>query len=176
MVSGVAALIKSKYPGLSPALVEQALIESATHQPAGGYDVYKGFGELSASGALTAAGRLAGKPPARGLPAQAQFTGEYGPPGASGAGASGTGGAPGPGPIEVVHRDMAAVTGYSALGGGGLLVALGALVVLVVLARRKPKPASAGASAAAGMPDLSTWQPEAWTTETWRRDDSPGGT
>jgi hypothetical protein len=180
MVSGVAALIKSKYPGLSPALVEQALIESATHQPAGGYDVYKGFGELSASGALTAAGRLAGKPPARGLPAQAGFTGEYGPPGAAGTGASGTGSAgtaaAGPGPIEVVHRDMAAVTGYSALGGGGLLVALGALVVLVVLARRKPKPASAGASAAAGMPDLSTWQPEAWTTETWRRDDSPGGT
>jgi subtilisin family serine protease len=151
VVSGVAALIKSRYPALSPALVEQAMIESTTHRPAGGYDVDTGFGEIDAAGALAAAGRLAAAHPARGLPASARF-------------------AAAPGPIQVIHRDMAAVAAYGAVGGAGLVVAIAALSVLVVLARRRPVP-----QPAAAMPDPSLWTPEPWTVETWPQDDPPPG-
>jgi subtilisin family serine protease len=59
LVAGVAALIVSEYPGLSPALVLQALTTSAQH-PAGGYNPRTGvgFGIVDAAAALSAAGRL----------------------------------------------------------------------------------------------------------------------
>jgi hypothetical protein len=144
VISGVAALIKSRYPSLSPALVEQALIMSATHRPSGGYDVDTGFGEVDAAGALTAAARLAATAPAKGLAASARF-------------------APASAAIQVTHRDMAQVTAYAVAGGLGALCALGALTLLVILARRKPRPAA--------VPNPSTWTPETWTFETWTRED-----
>ena len=58
-VAGVAALIRSAYPRLSPAQVAQALLGSARHRPTGGYSPSTGFGELDAVTALHAAGRLA---------------------------------------------------------------------------------------------------------------------
>ncbi len=73
LVSGVAALIKSRYPRLSPALVEQALIISAARRPAGGYSTATGFGEVDAAGALAAAARLAAARPAPGLVPAARF-------------------------------------------------------------------------------------------------------
>jgi subtilisin family serine protease len=149
VVSGVAALIKSRYPALTPALVEQAMIEAVTHRPDGGYDVDTGFGEINAADALAAAGRLAAAHPARGLPASARF-------------------AAAPGPIQVIHRDTTAVTAYGAVGGAGLVVAIAALSVLVVLARRRP-----AHQPAAAMPNPSLWTPEPWTAETWRHDDPP---
>ncbi|WP_199487470.1 S8 family serine peptidase [Actinomadura spongiicola] len=60
LVSGVAALVRAKYPKLSPALVAQALIQSTRHRPSGGYDSEVGFGEVHAARALSAAGALAG--------------------------------------------------------------------------------------------------------------------
>lgn len=148
VVSGVAALIKSRYPALSPALVQQAMIASTTHRPKGGYNVDTGFGEISAAGALSAAGRLAAAHPAPGLPASARF-------------------AAAPGPIQVTHRDTAAVTAYGAVGGAGLVFAVAALWLLVVLARRRPS------RPVAVVPDVSQWTPEPWTLETWRREDPP---
>lgn len=111
-VAGVAALIRSKYPRLSPALVTQALIDSARHRPPGGYSPGTGFGEVDAVAALTAAARLAGQRPATGLTASAHF-----------------GGGP-PGPIQVVHRDHTKIV---ALGAVALVAALGFLVALVLL-------------------------------------------
>ena len=55
-VAGVAALIRSRYPRLGPALVRQALIQSARHRPVGGYDRGTGFGEVDAVAAVEAAG------------------------------------------------------------------------------------------------------------------------
>ena len=69
LVSGVAALIRSRYPALSPALVAQALITSTAHRPSGGYSTGTGFGEVDAAAALRAAGRLAAATPATGLAA-----------------------------------------------------------------------------------------------------------
>jgi type VII secretion-associated serine protease mycosin len=60
IVSGVAALIKSKYPAMAPALVAQAISASARSRPAAGYDEKVGFGEVDAAAALTEAGRLSG--------------------------------------------------------------------------------------------------------------------
>lgn len=60
IVSGVVALVKSKYPRLAPALVAQAISTSARRRPAAGYDENVGFGEVDAAAALTEAGRLNG--------------------------------------------------------------------------------------------------------------------
>ncbi|GAA3027965.1 S8 family serine peptidase [Streptosporangium longisporum] len=58
LVAGVAALIKAKYPTISPHLVARALTSSATARPRGGYDDHLGFGVVNAAGALAEAGRL----------------------------------------------------------------------------------------------------------------------
>jgi subtilisin family serine protease len=123
-VSGVAALIRSRYPGLGPALVRQALVSSAAHRPPGGYRPGTGFGEVDAPAALAAAGRLA----ARGGPA----------PGGGGGLGAGQRFWPGrPGPVQVVHRDAARIAGaehVAAAGAAGFLIAT---VILGVLGGRR---------------------------------------
>ena len=64
LVAGVAALIKSKYPGLAPYLIASALTSTTTDRPAGGYNSQLGFGIVDAAAALTRAGQLAGDRPA----------------------------------------------------------------------------------------------------------------
>ncbi len=123
-VTGVAALIRSAYPRLSAAQVEQAMISSAARRPAGGYSTATGFGEVDAAVALRAAGRLAASRPAGGLAAGRHF----GP---------GT-----PGPIQVTHRDetrIATLGGIGAAGAAGFLVALAVFAVLAARRlRRRP--------------------------------------
>jgi type VII secretion-associated serine protease mycosin len=60
IVSGVAALVRAKYPDLSPGLVAQAISAGARHRPAGGYDESVGFGEVDAAAALSEAAALRG--------------------------------------------------------------------------------------------------------------------
>jgi len=60
LVAGVAALIKSRYPGLAPDLVANALTSTTTDRPPGGYDSQVGFGIVDAAAALAKAGELAG--------------------------------------------------------------------------------------------------------------------
>jgi hypothetical protein len=59
LTAGVAALIKSRYPAMPPALVVQAITTSTWHRPRGGYNTEVGFGIVNAAAALTMAGRLA---------------------------------------------------------------------------------------------------------------------
>jgi len=130
LVSGVAALIKSRYPRLSPALVEQALITSAIRRPPGGYSTATGFGEVDAPGALAAAARLAAARPAPGLAPAARFAAASGPP-----------------PIEVVHRDETRIAGYTGAAAAGAVCAVAALALLPILfrrARRTPPPPEPG--------------------------------
>jgi subtilisin family serine protease len=76
LVAGVAALIKSKYPGLAPDLVASALTSTTTGRPAGGYDSQIGFGIVDAAAALAKAGELAGaRPVTTGLKATANYHG-----------------------------------------------------------------------------------------------------
>jgi len=125
LVSGVVALIRSRYPKLSPALVEQALITAAARRPAGGYSTGTGFGEVNAATAVAAAGRLAAQRPVTGFSPAAHFA-------ASRAQAAA-------GRIQVVHRNSASIAGYTAAAGGGALGCLVALGVGLALVRR-PRP------------------------------------
>ncbi len=112
-VAGVAALIRSAYPRLSPAQVEQAMISSAARRPEAGYSPATGFGEVNAAAALRAAGLLSAASPEPGLAAGRHFGGAV------------------PGPIQVTHRDEARI---AVLGGAGAAAAAGFLAALAVLA------------------------------------------
>ena len=72
----MAALIKSVFPALAPALVVQAITSSARDKPQGGYDQEVGSGTVDATAALKMAGRLArDRGTGRGLAAAAEFGG-----------------------------------------------------------------------------------------------------
>jgi subtilisin family serine protease len=60
LVAGIAALIKSRYPGLSPEMVDDALTSTASGS---GYNPKTGFGTVDAAAALRAAGQLAAARP-----------------------------------------------------------------------------------------------------------------
>jgi type VII secretion-associated serine protease mycosin len=122
-VAGVAALIRSAYPRLSPAQVEQAMISSAARRPAAGYSPATGFGEVDAAAALRAAGLLSQASPEPGLAAGRHFGGTV------------------PGPIQVTHRDEARI---AVLGGVGAAAAAGFLAALAVLATRTVRRVRAG--------------------------------
>jgi subtilisin family serine protease len=64
LVAGVAALIKSRYPRISPTLALDALTTTARNSPQGGYNERTGFGTVDAAAALRAAGRLMAAHPA----------------------------------------------------------------------------------------------------------------
>jgi subtilisin family serine protease len=126
LVAGVAALIRSRYPKLPPALVVQALVSSTSHRPAGGYSPSVGFGEVNAAAALAAAARLA-----------SQHASPVKAPG-SHFGAR-------PGAIVVVHHDYRMI----AMLLGLAIVMLAACLILVGSAirrsRRPPAPPVGGA-------------------------------
>ncbi|MBV9380548.1 MAG: S8 family serine peptidase, partial [Streptosporangiaceae bacterium] len=117
-VTGAVALIRSRYPALSPALVEQALITTARHRPKGGYSTSVGFGEVDAAAALSAAGRLAALTAPAGMAPAARF------------------GPASPAPIQVTHRDQALIAGYSAVSAVAALCFLAAAAFGVLLGRR----------------------------------------
>jgi len=76
LVAGVAALLKSRYPGISPALVREALTTTAQQTPAGSYDVNTGFGIVNAGAALDKAGKLVkARPQGSQVPLDAHFGG-----------------------------------------------------------------------------------------------------
>jgi hypothetical protein len=58
LTAGVAALIKSRYRSLPPALVDQAITSATRDRPHGGYSEEVGFGTVDAAAALQMAGRL----------------------------------------------------------------------------------------------------------------------
>jgi hypothetical protein len=106
------------------------MTSSATHRPRGGYSPATGFGEVDASAALAAAGRLAAAPARPGLAASAQFAH--------------------PGPIQVVHRDVARITGYAVAAAVFILAFLALTTVLAVRIRRRRR--SRGQPAGPGQP------------------------
>jgi Subtilase family len=65
VVTGIAALIKSQYPELTPAQVTQALTRSTVFRPPGGTEDGSGFGTADAARALAEAGTIAAPGPPR---------------------------------------------------------------------------------------------------------------
>ncbi|WP_308201509.1 S8 family serine peptidase [Sphaerisporangium perillae] len=129
LVSGVAALIKARYPRMSPALVAQALTTGATRRPSRGYDPGMGFGVVNAARALTEAARLArhrhiASGPGVQDPDLPMSTGLESAPLT---------------PVQVVRRDTSMITVYggvalAATAGAG--ASLAAMVWLIRRARR----------------------------------------
>lgn len=143
-VAGVAALVRSAYPRLTPAQVAQALLGSTRHRPAGGYSPATGFGEVDAVAALRAAGRLAAARAATGLAARGHF-------------------GRAPGPVQVIPRDpgrLVLLAGVAAAGTAGVIIALVVLTLLTVRTvrdrRRLAVVAQAGDTGPAGVAPYGT--------------------
>ena len=132
LTAGVAALIKSVFPALAPALIVQAITSSARDKPQGGYDQEVGSGTVDATAALRMAGRLARDQGAgRGTVAAAQFGG-------------GTAAIP---PVPVAPRSNRQFLVDSLIALACLAVVL--IVAFRLIATRRP---AAGVPAAAGVP------------------------
>ncbi|GAA2419920.1 type VII secretion-associated serine protease mycosin [Actinomadura vinacea] len=122
LVSGIAALIRSRHPKMPPTLVAQALIQGTKHGPGGTYDPGVGFGEVNAARALSAADGLT-RPRA----------------GAAGKAAGQRFGPADPGPVNVIERPgwvTAVIVIVTTVGVAG---AVAALAIAITLARRHPR-------------------------------------
>ncbi|GAA1868203.1 S8 family serine peptidase [Actinomadura bangladeshensis] len=117
-VSGIAALIRSRHPGLAPALVTQAIVASTRNRPDRGYNRAVGFGRVDAAAALTASDALAGaRMGGAGLPEDRRFAG-------------------GPArPVRVVHRSGGLVLTYLLVCALALFGLAGAAVAVRGAAR-----------------------------------------
>jgi type VII secretion-associated serine protease mycosin len=118
-VSGIAALIRSKYPQMTPGLVAQAIARSTVARPSGGYDTSTGFGEVNASTALQAAHDLSVyKTSGMGLAGAQHFV--LNPPG----------------PVEIVHHDRSLLATASGVAVAAFFTLLGTVVALLARRRR----------------------------------------
>ncbi|GAA0987966.1 type VII secretion-associated serine protease mycosin [Acrocarpospora macrocephala] len=122
LVSGVAALIKAKYPKMSPALVAQALASSAVAPRGTRYNTGTGFGVVNATRALKMAAVLS----RHRVTASGPGVQHPDRPIATAA----------PGPVVIVNRNQQAITVFAGVGLAGLLGAAGGLMVVVFLVRR----------------------------------------
>ncbi|WP_018658164.1 S8 family peptidase [Actinomadura flavalba] len=119
IVSGVAALIRSKHRELAPALVAQALVEGG--RAGADYKPDLGYGEISASRALAAADRIAASPPDAGKKPGDRF------------------GATAPGPVAIIERPAWTKPLLLVITIGGVLGAAAAVIVALTLVRRHPR-------------------------------------
>jgi hypothetical protein len=133
-IAAAAALIKSVYPHLSPALVGRALALSARYRPRGGYNTATGSGFINPAGALAEAGQLV----------KLSTTAPAGSGAVNSAATFGSG--PPPGVIEAVHHSPVKLAGFSAAIATGLACLIGAFLLL----RRQ--------RAARGAPAEAPWE------------------
>jgi type VII secretion-associated serine protease mycosin len=137
LVSGVAALIVARYPGLSPSAVEQAIITTTSHQPADRYSVDTGFGEVNAAAALAAAPGYANGSDAADGAAPGSNPGDSVPiPGLSTTANPGHRLARSLAPIVVTHRDEARIVIYGLIATVGAVLAAIVLAAMIVFGRR----------------------------------------
>ncbi|MFG1864567.1 S8 family serine peptidase [Microbispora bryophytorum] len=113
LVAGAIALIKAKYPDLSPELVSRALTATSRPHPSAGYDDKVGFGVVDAAAALRKAAELTGYGHASSMRDDAHF--------GKGPGSQGPA-RPGPDPVRLWIYGIAV-----ALGFGGFCAAAVAL-------------------------------------------------
>jgi subtilisin family serine protease len=147
LVSGVAALILARYPGLLPSVVEQAIIRTTSHRPAAGYSMDTGFGEVDAAAALAAAAGYAsqdadgpdnadGSAPDSNLTDNGSMTGPVSIPGLSMTANPGARLARSQAPIVVTHRDEARILVYGLIATAAAVLGAIALAAMIVFARR----------------------------------------
>lgn len=144
LVSGVAALIKAKYPDMEPALVVQALTAGAGKKPETGYDTGVGFGVVNAAGALAEAARISKHT----LHAKGEDAADPDRP---------LGGVPAR-PVRVIERDRRAIVMYGVIAVAAGLGAFGCIGVIAVAVSRARK-AAAAAGSSDEPPQTTTEQP-----------------
>ncbi len=129
-VVGTAALIKEKYPKLSPGRVAQALALSVRHRPRGGYDATVGNGILNPIEALRQAARLSRLPNSAPPGTYAvRPTTRFG------------GGLP-DSPIKAVQWNETKLIRYGSISCAGfLLLVISLVIAAVAMVRRRRKPA-----------------------------------
>ena len=120
LVAGVAALIKSRFPGLAPNLLARALSSTTQFRPPGGYDQQVGFGTVNAAAALGAAAQLS--------------TQRVAGVGATSAMAFGGGPAAVP-PAPVRRRGSGRLVLFAVLAAGALVLVVAAVSRLAVLSQ-----------------------------------------
>jgi subtilisin family serine protease len=125
-VSGVAALVRAKYPKLTPAQVRTALERSAS-RPSGAYGEDLGWGVVQAAGALRLAATMTAEPVAPGPVTTTRRT-------------LGRGGAPAVGLRAFDGRRLVTALALLPLGGAFLSGA-----ALLAVRRRRSVPATAPA-------------------------------
>jgi Subtilase family len=155
LTAGVAALIKSRYPHLSPALVDQAITSTAQNPPPQGYDDRVGFGTVDAAAALTAAATLTRDVTrGRGVKVASHFGG----------------GAAAVPPVPVAPRGTGRLILYAVLVLACLAIAA---VAAMRLTRRPPAAAPVGES----WQDNAPWPGnEAWeSNRAWQGSGASGG-
>jgi subtilisin family serine protease len=143
LVSGVAALILARYPGLSPSAVEQAIITTTSHRPASGYSVDTGFGEVDAAAALAVAAQEASGSGGLNGTTPGSNPGDSVIPGLSTTANPGHRLARSLPPILVTHRDEARIAIYALIATVGAVLAAITLAAMIVFTRRS-RPRRAG--------------------------------
>jgi hypothetical protein len=134
LTAGVAALIKGKYPHLTPELIRQAITSSASNAPSGGYDAQVGFGTVDAPAALTAAKTLAGRGASPRAGQKSEPTNKF------------FGGGPAAIPPAPVHaRSASMLVVYILLGAACLALIIWAISRLATM-RRQPALVTAGSA------------------------------
>ncbi|MCW2929574.1 MAG: peptidase and in kexin sedolisin [Actinomycetia bacterium] len=136
LVSGVAALIRARYPGLAPSAVEQAIITTTSHRPAAAYSVDTGFGEVDAAPALAAASVAAQDANGSGDADGSNLSDGVPIPGLSMTASAGKRLARSLAPIGVTHRDEAHVVVYGLIATVAAVLAAIALAAMIVFTRR----------------------------------------
>ncbi|HEX6449559.1 MAG TPA: S8 family serine peptidase [Trebonia sp.] len=144
-VTSTVALIKQRYPGLSPALVARALAMSARDKPGGGYSTQVGFGVLDPYDAVLDAGTLV----------RVSTTAAPGPGVVSGKARFGSG--PLPAVINALPSAKPEIIGnWAAIGVGAVLLVLA--VIVAIRGRRKRRGPQVPVPRAPGPP---TFGPQA---------------
>jgi subtilisin family serine protease len=136
LVAGVAALIESRYPVITPDLVTEALTSTASNGSSG-YNPRTGFGTVDAGAALRAAGKLL---------AEHQAASPVAAPAHFGGGAAAVAAAP------VSPRGAGELVLFSVLAGATLALALVAAAALGLLPRPRPRAAAPGPPGPSGAP------------------------
>ena len=120
VVAGMAALIRARYPGLTPRQVRHALTQGTLYQPVNGRTDGSGFGTADAALALSAAGRIQAAAHATAQPAGGRATRSGSPSQA--------------GPTTISRRTS--LIRDALIGGAGLLL-LFSLALALQLSRRR---------------------------------------
>jgi len=169
LTAGVAALIRSRYPALSPVLVREAMTSTARNRPASGYNDQIGFGTVDAAAALTAAARLN----AKGLAGPGALAGVTKTSlSAAGLGeARHFGGGPAAvGPVPIAGRGIGRLVAFCVLAAGCLALIIIATSRLILMRRPRPPahPPDQAVSEPRGFaPDMTMPMRGYWDTDEW---------